>query len=865
MKNNKLVPIITLLLILSSCTTHYSPEEFQLPVLNKIIPMDGITMTKEVIDSREQQEFFKEMGIRVDDRKKHQFIVGDNLAGYFEGYTNTYNLGAGYNMGKQSIYKNFASYIDGEFLNRKRTTDVQIIQPYGTEIIHNNSVREEFVLHAKNHSLSMRVQSETPGITGIVPILNGDFKSWNITNSSNEIYFEGRNTVIVFTANQPFELTMNDGRHMENETTLKLDEYSFRGVFSTLNKTDDFILYAGFASTLDGAEEKAKQLRETEAHNLEKSKIYNMLTKSSIKTDDLEFNKAVNWAKYSGYTMVVEEFGKGIWAGLPWFKDNWGRDTFIALPGTLLVSGQFNEAKEVLNNFANFQNRGGAEISVTLKEKSLAADINRILRTLNLKLKKDENKFKITLSPEYVENPILVNDLLTQLNKLEGVNAVVNYFKDRNYGRIPNRVTSLDNMIYNTTDGTPWLIREIYEYIQYSGDVVYAKEIFPMVETAVDGVLLNFIDDKAFMTHEDADTWMDAKINGNQPWSARGSRAVEIQALWYSMLEVSAYLAQLNNRADLSEKWLSIAQQMKVNFETAFWNKEENFIADRLRDDNTPDFRVRPNQLMVITIPMISELLSEEKQAWIVKNSVDGLLYPYGISSLNEEDPYFHPYHENGGYYHKDAAYHNGTIWGWNAGLIVEGLIKFGQQDFSYELTKNLSNQILTMGTLGSMSENLSPYLDKRGDIILSGTYSQAWSVSEFTRNAYQDYLGFNPELISNKLVFTPSFPSSWNTLEATLPFGKEDVINISSNKTDDTWTINFKIKTKRDITIEWDNKPVVIKNGAGSLIWKVEPYNKYQDILDNLTFRTPVKGRTFPMTEHRHVLKDIILNGEYR
>ncbi|MBI1335863.1 MAG: hypothetical protein GC164_02745 [Phycisphaera sp.] len=53
---------------------------------------------------------------------------------------------------------------------------------------------------------------------------------------------------------------------------------------------------------------------------------------------------------------VVDRSLKGqklstILAGYPWFSD-WGRDTFIALPGLLLTTGRFDEALEVLRVFA---------------------------------------------------------------------------------------------------------------------------------------------------------------------------------------------------------------------------------------------------------------------------------------------------------------------------------------------------------------------------------------------------------------------------------------------------------------------------------------------------------------------------------
>lgn len=46
-----------------------------------------------------------------------------------------------------------------------------------------------------------------------------------------------------------------------------------------------------------------------------------------------------------------------ILAGFPWFAD-WGRDIFIALPGLLLVTGRFEEAKSVLRTFAAAADEG---------------------------------------------------------------------------------------------------------------------------------------------------------------------------------------------------------------------------------------------------------------------------------------------------------------------------------------------------------------------------------------------------------------------------------------------------------------------------------------------------------------------------
>jgi len=49
--------------------------------------------------------------------------------------------------------------------------------------------------------------------------------------------------------------------------------------------------------------------------------------------------------------------GKTVIAGYPWFSD-WGRDTMIALPGLTLVTGRYDDARQILEEFARVMDQG---------------------------------------------------------------------------------------------------------------------------------------------------------------------------------------------------------------------------------------------------------------------------------------------------------------------------------------------------------------------------------------------------------------------------------------------------------------------------------------------------------------------------
>ena len=74
-----------------------------------------------------------------------------------------------------------------------------------------------------------------------------------------------------------------------------------------------------------------------------------------------ELNKPVpmsdwlNWILLAADSFMVKNLSnrKSVIAGYFWFEP-WGRDTFISLPGLMLVTGRFSDAKDILENFIGY-------------------------------------------------------------------------------------------------------------------------------------------------------------------------------------------------------------------------------------------------------------------------------------------------------------------------------------------------------------------------------------------------------------------------------------------------------------------------------------------------------------------------------
>jgi predicted glycogen debranching enzyme len=67
----------------------------------------------------------------------------------------------------------------------------------------------------------------------------------------------------------------------------------------------------------------------------------------------------LNWVLLAADSFLVEgaDGKKAIIAGYHWFEA-WGRDTFISLPGLLLVTGKYDDAKNILRSFIKYSKSG---------------------------------------------------------------------------------------------------------------------------------------------------------------------------------------------------------------------------------------------------------------------------------------------------------------------------------------------------------------------------------------------------------------------------------------------------------------------------------------------------------------------------
>jgi predicted glycogen debranching enzyme len=147
-----------------------------------------------------------------------------------------------------------------------------------------------------------------------------------------------------------------------------LDDWYQLGYFETsveAGKTEDFAIVAVVEQDEDYAAKVLKEVPSTvqglEAlHEKEVKRHKDFLTRFYDSHEDFPVNDWLDWLVLASDTFVVKGLNsseKSVVAGYHWFSA-WGRDTFVSLPGLLLVTGRFEDARTIFLGFARYCKEG---------------------------------------------------------------------------------------------------------------------------------------------------------------------------------------------------------------------------------------------------------------------------------------------------------------------------------------------------------------------------------------------------------------------------------------------------------------------------------------------------------------------------
>ncbi len=304
-------------------------------------------------------------------------------------------------------------------------------------------------------------------------------------------------------------------------------------------------------------------------------------------------------------------------------------------------------------------------------------------------------------------------------------------------GLIPNLFPEGEREgLYHTADATLWFFHAIDRYVETTGDRATLRLLLPtladIIEHHVRGTRFGIgVDPRDGLLRQGAPgyqlTWMDAKV-GQWVVTPRRGKAVEINALWYNALRLlEGWLASEQSR-EAARPIGAMAQRARQSFNERFWYGDGGYLYDVVDGEQGDDPACRPNQ--IFSIALKHPVLDPSRWEAILTVVRERLLTPVGLRSLAPGHPDYKS-HYYGDLRARDAAYHQGTVWGWLIGPFVDAWLKV-HPDEAHGALDLLEGFIPTLdqacvGTIGEVFDAESPYAPR-------GCVAQAWSVAEVLR-----------------------------------------------------------------------------------------------------------------------------------
>lgn len=598
---------------------------------------------------------------------------------YLQSFDYDGNVHFHYEAGDVSLKKRIA-LVQGEntvavaykIVNSGDAADL-IITPLMTYRDHNGSnTKEDLKFHdfvlKENHGFLL-IPEKNPNVDIILQVSEGEIlPSGNLYDEDLQFATEVENEVPgLDTCYTPYQIQIHLPAHSTKEVSLICHLETEAGISHRSVIAD--VLPAHSQSWRWGMPVTSHSAFEVLTDN---KKYFDALYAYANCKDD--FSKALTLASNQFLSYRSSTKLTTVLAGLPWFTD-WGRDTMIAFTGTVLATGRFQKAEEILLTFA-----------------------------------------------QYVANGM-----------------VPNMFPDS--GQEP---------LYNTVDASLWYFYAVHKYLEYhptSKAFAFIQEnIYPrlkeIIEAYKQGTLFSIYMEEDGLMHAgsgtDQVTWMDVRV-GDWVVTPRHGKPVEINALWYNALKVMERLSVRFGEQDLS--YGILAECVRHSFCKKFWNEHSGCLYDVIDDKNDVwDDSIRPNQIYAVSLPYT--MLSEEQAKSVVDTVKEKLFVGVGLRSLDPDHADYHPIYI-GSLPKRDAAYHQGTAWGFLVGGFITAYTK------TYRPSQATANQCLEF--LAPMKEHLyhncigsiCEIFDGDAPHFGRGCYAQAWSVGETLRAYTEDILPY--------------------------------------------------------------------------------------------------------------------------
>ena len=319
---------------------------------------------------------------------------------------------------------------------------------------------------------------------------------------------------------------------------------------------------------------------------------------------------------------------------------------------------------------------------------------------------------------------------------------------------------------YGSVDATPLFVMLAAEYLKWTDDLDFTREMWPAVERALEWMrVMGEAQGRGFLTYARRSPvglpnqgWKDSH---DSVMHADGRLAevpialAEVQGYQYAALLGAATMTEALGRGAEAPALRARARRLQERFEADFWMPDEAFYALALDREGAQCRVISSNPGHLLWTRIVSD-----SRAQIVTRRLlqDDMFTGWGVRTLSSRERQYNP-----------MSYHNGSVWPHDTALAAVGMRSYGMTSQFVTLATGIFESVLQfddmrMPELFCGFPRVAGYAPTRYPVACS---PQAWA-SGVVFHLVGAMLGLRPEAADNQITLSrPTLPGWLTWIEA--------------------------------------------------------------------------------------------------
>ena len=318
---------------------------------------------------------------------------------------------------------------------------------------------------------------------------------------------------------------------------------------------------------------------------------------------------------------------------------------------------------------------------------------------------------------------------------------------------------------YGSVDATPLFVMLASDYLRWTNDADFAREMWPAVERALEWMwAMGEAQGRGFLAYARRSPlglpnqgWKDSHdsvMHADGRLAEPPIALAEVQGYQYAALLGAASMAEALGRETEAPALRARARRLQERFEADFWLPDEAFYALALDRDGAPCRVISSNPGHLLWTRIVSD-----SRAQIVARRLlqDDMFTGWGLRTLSSRERQYNP-----------MSYHNGSVWPHDTALAAVGMRHYGMTSQFLTLATGLFESVLQfddmrMPELFCGFPRVAGYAPTRYPVACS---PQAWATGVVFQ-LVDAMLGLRPEAADNQITLSrPTLPGWLTWLE---------------------------------------------------------------------------------------------------